>query len=376
MAETESPNNAAYFLPNVRRLRGDVVPGLDLMPPAIDFLPPQIADAKMYCSHCRCDVPVPLKKTFSEPPTPVFPKDYDPVTNNKFWQLFALEVDCPRCNAKVRLEPPRRPWTKTVNLYGNEAVRETVAQPFVCIALVGGSDRYVEEVCNKVASLKRKLEPDRDPVSWRFHMADIHSGQKRQRHKIFSSWTRDKCEQALKDLFSVVAGSNDSLFVFALVYPMSGASPMIVTKRKAYMAILCDTIYHFTQLEASPRYTFDADKAVNDNRSVIQNWARSAFLGSERQLMYLYLCHGVPVPEPQFVKQGSHIGLELADFVAFVVARELYCRQNGRQSEYMSSQLGKVYYSWPDTGGYARERTVGVPKGRIFSSIASNLPPD
>ncbi len=372
MAETESSSDAAYFLPNVRRLRGDVVRGIDLMPPAIDFLPPQIADAKMYCSRCRCDVPVPLKKTFSEPPTPVFPNDYDPVTNNKFWQLFALEVDCPRCNGKVRLEPARRPWTKTVDLYGDEAVRETLAQPFVCIALVGGSGRHVDDVCSKVASLKKKLEPDRDPASWRFHMTDIHSGQKRQSHKIFSRWTRDKCEQALKDLFRVIACSNDSLFVFALVYPMSTAASMIVTKRKAYMAILCDTIYNFTQLEASPRYTFDADKAVDDNRVVIQNWARSAFLGSERQLMYLYLCHGVPVPEPQFVKQGSHVGLELADFVAFVVARELYCWQNGRHSEYPTSQLGKVYYSWPDTGGYARDRTVGVPKDRMFPSIASN----
>jgi hypothetical protein len=88
--------------------------------------------------------------------------------------------------------------------------------------------------------------------------------------------------------------------------------------------------------------------------------------------MYLYLCHGVPVPEPQFVKQGSHVGLELADFVAFVVARELYCWQTGRHSEYMSSQLGKVYYSWPDAGDYARDRTVGVPKDRMFPSIASN----
>jgi len=372
MAETESLTNAAYFLPNIRRLRGDIVLGLDLMQSAINFLPPQIADAKMYCSHCRCDVPVPLKKTFSEPSTPVFPKDYNPVTNNKFWQLFAMEVDCPRCNSKIRLEPPRRPWTKTVNLYGDEAVREALAQPFVCIALVGGSSRHVDDVCSKVASLKKKLEPDHDPASWRFHMTDIHSGQKRQNHKIFSTWTRDKCEQALKDLFRVIACSNDSLFVFALVYPMSTAVSMIVTKRKAYMAILCDTIYNFTQLEASPRYTFDADRAVDDNRVVIQNWARSAFLGSERQLMYLYLCHGVPVQEPKFVKQGSHVGLELADFVAFVVARELYCWQKGRHSEYPTSQLGKVYYSWPDAGGYARDRTVGVPKDRMFPSIASN----
>ena len=171
-------------------------------------------------------------------------------------------------------------------------------------------------------------------------------------------------------LFSVIAEPNHSLFVFALIYPSTDRAPMIATKRKAYMALLCDTIYNFTQLEVSPRYTFDADKAVGDNRAVIQHWARSAFLGSERQLMYLYLCHGVPVPEPQFVKQGSHVCLELADFVAFTVARELYCWQNDRRSERTSSQFGKVYYSWLNSEGYARERTTGVPKERVFPGLA------
>jgi hypothetical protein len=119
-------------------------------------------------------------------------------------------------------------------------------------------------------------------------------------------------------------------------------------------------------LGVSPRYTFDADKAVGDDRAVIQQWARNAFLGSERQLMYLYLSHGLPVPEPEFVKQGSHICLELSDFVAFVVAREVFCWQNNQQSDYLSSDFGKVYYSWPDATGYTRERTIGVPKERIF----------
>ena len=203
----------------------------------------------MYCPYCQCDVPVPLKKTFSEPHTPVFPRDYHPTTNNKFWQLMALEVECPKCNGKVRLEPPRKDWTKTVTLYGDEAVRETVAFPFVCISLVGGSDGFVKRVCDKVTTLKSQLEPERDPTSWRFHMADIHSGQRRKRHKIFKNWNRDKCQQALNALFNVIAESNDSLFVFAPIYPIRSGSSMIATKRKAYMAILCDTIYNFTQLE-------------------------------------------------------------------------------------------------------------------------------
>jgi hypothetical protein len=365
-SKKEPSSDAAIFLPNVKRLRNELVPGLDSMPPAIEFLPPQITKAKMYCLRCQRDVPVPLEKTFSERHTPVFPNDYDPVTNNKFWQLVTVDVECPRCNTKVRLQLPRRSWTKTVNLYGDEAVREAVTRPFVCIALVGGSSLYLQAACDKVTSLKTKLEPDRDPSSWRFHMTDLHSGQKRQCHDIFSTWSRDKCEQARKALCNIIADSNDSLFVFVVVYPMSRGSSMIVTKRKAYMAVLCDTIYNFTQIETSPRYTFDADKAVDGTGPVIQNWARSAFLGSERQVMYLYLCHGVPVLEPQFVKPGSHVGLELADFVAFVVARELYCWQKRLPSEYKSSELGKVYYSWPDAGGYTRERTIGVLKDQVF----------
>ena len=200
-------------------------------------------------------------------------------------------------------------------------------------------------------------------------MADIHSGQRRKRHKIFKNWNRDKCQQALNGLFNVVAESNDSLFVFALIYPIKGGSSMIVTKRKAYMAILCDTIFNFTQLGVSPRYTFDADKAVGNNQAVIQHWARSAFLGSERQLMYTLSVARRSGARAAFVKQGSHVCLELSDFVAFVVARELYCWQNRRQPEYLSSQLGNVYYSWPDAEGYARERIRGIPRNQIFPSM-------
>jgi hypothetical protein len=369
---TEGENPPVIYAPHIRRLRGSVVPGLEKMEPAIDFLPPAIADATMHCATCHTDVPVPLKKTFREAPTPVFPNDYDPVTNNKFWQLVTMEVECPKCQSKVLVQPPRRSWTKNVNLYGDEAVREKVTRPFVCITLVGGSSRFIDEVSKKIVLLKQDLEPGRDPTSWRFHMAELHSGQRRQRNPMFMNWSREKLGRAKAAMSEAISEANDSLFVFALVYPLDRGSSIASTKRNAYMAVLCDTIYNFTQLGVSPHYTFDAEKPVGDNRVVIQQWARNAFLGSERQLMYLYLSHGVHVPEPEFVKQGSHICLELSDFVAFVVAREVFCWQNNRQPDYLSSDLGKVYYSWPDATGYARERTIGVPKERIFPAITDN----
>ncbi len=99
----------------------------------------------------------------------------------------------------------------------------------------------------------------------------------------------------------------------------------------------------------------------------MQAWARHAFLGSERQLLYLYLCHGIPVPEPRFVKPGSHPCLELADFVSFVVARELFRYGLGLPTEYSTSRLGKVRYSWTDPNGYTSSGRIGLPCDKILS---------
>lgn len=91
----ETPDPPVHYLPNVRRLRGKIVSDLETMQPAIEFMPPEIANARMYCQRCRDDVPVPLKTLFPEPPTPVFPTDYYPVSNNKFWAIAGAGTRLP-----------------------------------------------------------------------------------------------------------------------------------------------------------------------------------------------------------------------------------------------------------------------------------------
>ena len=356
------------FMPNIRRLRGKVVPRLETMQPVIEFMPDEVANAQMYCTRCQENAPVPLKKIFPEPYTAIFPRDYHPVTNKGFWQLQKLEVDCPKCSGKIMLDLPTKPWKKSVTLYGDEAIRQDIQHPFFCISLVGGSSRFAVNACDALRGLKQKLEPTRPPESWRFHMSDLHSGQNRKEHPIFAQWNREKITDAIDSLFKLIEDANTELFVFALVY-LAGNLPMLEVKRKAYMAILCDTIYHFTGLEVSPTYILDAEKKVHGDATAIQDWARRAFLGSERQLLYTYLCHGVPVPEPTFVPPGSHPCLELADFVSFVVARELFCYQRRRSSEYPTERLGKVTYSWVSPAGYTSSRTQGLPCQTIISGV-------
>lgn len=364
----ESPNPPAHYLPNVRRLRGEIVSDLETMQPAIEFIPAEIANARMYCQHCRDDVPVPLEKLFPEPPTPVFPTDYHPVTNNKFWQMQGLELDCPQCGRKTKLTLPTRPWTKSLTLYGDEAIRQDLPQPFFCLSLVGGSQRYVDNSCTALRNLKQQLEPTRNTDHWRFHMTDLHSGHKRKRHPIFALWDREKVAYAIRSLFQLVESANKELFVFVLIYLGNTKGRILQIKTKAYMALLLDMIYTFTRTGVSPSFVLDAEKNVHGETTVIQNWARRAFLGSERQLRYVYFCHGVPVPEPQFVRPGSHPCLELADFVSFVAARELFCYQKQRGSEYPTEQLGRVVYSWVNSQGYTGWGGRSLPCQRILAT--------
>src|SRR5262249_44703802 len=149
---------------------------------------------------------------------------YHPVTNNKFWQFVTVEAECPKCQSKVFAQPPRRSWTKNVYLYGDEAVREKASRPFVYLTLVGGSSGFIDQVAKKIVLLKQDLEPAYNPTSWRFHMTELHSGQGRQRHPIFASWSREKLDRAKATMSATISEASDSLFVFALVYPIDRGS--------------------------------------------------------------------------------------------------------------------------------------------------------
>jgi hypothetical protein len=349
----------------VRRLRGKIIPGLKAMEPAIEFAPQEITNAKMFCSHCCRDVAVPLKKVFPEPHTPVFTRDYHPVTNNSFLQLVSVEVECPECSKMVRLELPTKPCKRSVTLYGDEALRHRGSRQFCCLSLVGGSLKFVQEVRDRPSELKTELEPARSPDSWRFHMKEIWSGHRRQNHSVFKEWKRETIEHAIAGLARIIREANTELFVFVSVYVADSQMHKSILKRKALMFLMVDTMYNFTRLETSPHYVFDADRNV-ESAEVIQDWARRSFLGTERQLLYLYLSHGVPVPEPKFVKQGSHACLELADFVSFIAARELFSYWEHEPPEISTESLGEVYYSWVNSVGQPALRRSRIPSAEIL----------
>ena len=106
---------------------------------------------------------------------------------------------------------------------------------------------------------------------------------------------------------------------------------------------------------------FDADRPVSGEYA-IQSWATDSFGGLQRTLLYPFLAKGIPIPEPRFVRPGSHPCLELADFVSFVVARYLWQLHQGKEIEFQPARLGKVFYMVRRrNGGLLQLRQTGYP---------------
>lgn len=220
-----------------------------------------------------------LKHCFLSRQRPSFQRTTIRSPTTSFGQLQELELDCPHCSQKIKLTLPTRHWKQSLTLYGDEAIREDILRPFFCLSLVGGSRQYVDNGCAALRDLKQQLEPTRSADHWRFHMTDLHSGQKRKRHPIFANWNREKVAYAVHSLFHLIESANKELFVFVLIYLGNTPAPILQVKTKAYMALLSDVIYTFTQTGVSPRFVLDAEKNVHGETTVIQNWARRAFLG-------------------------------------------------------------------------------------------------
>ncbi len=333
----------------------------------IKFTPPDVANTCTKCITCGAVFPVPLARSFSHSLAPVIPKDFDANNNNKFWQLQSVEVPCPKCNAKTLLKLPTESERGKVFLYGDDAARQSDNINVFCFSLVGGSRPFVEEIGRRIYSLKRQHEPNIDPAAWCLHMKELHSGQHRERHSVFRSWSRAKSDSFVSDVSNLLTESSKDLFTFSTSFSTSRRTTIKNLKRDCYLALSADVIHTFSQKGFTPLLHFDSEKEFTGLGPIIHGWAREAFQGAQRNLIYSYISHGLPIPEPQFLQPASHPCLELADFVSFVVARGHHCKMKGKPFDYPSEILGEVFYSWlRKDGHYGRDRRVGFPWEQVY----------
>jgi len=173
-------------------------------------------------------------------------------------------------------------------------------------------------------------------------MKVLRSGQHRKKHPVFASWTRDKETEAIQGIAKVMRNAGRRLFVYC-ISRVAARSAAPVAKREAYLALVMYVIDDVTEGAAQPVLCFDSERQSTLER-VVHEWASNVFRDTQYCDLFPFLSKGIVIPEPQFVKPASHPCLELADFVAYIVARYHLERWQGRPPTLDPSMMGRVTY--------------------------------
>jgi hypothetical protein len=246
------------------------------------------------------------------------------------------------------------------NLYGDEAARsdELGHKQIFTYSLVGADEKLIGDVDNAMHDLKRRVAPEWPVDEWSLHMKVLSSGQQRKKHRVFATWDRHKIEHVVDGLFDLVR-STHGLALFN-ISSVSASVTMERAKRDAYVALVLHVVDETTSQGAQPSLFFDSERSSKADR-VHHEWASRLFVDSQHSGLYAFLAKGIEIPEPRFVRPGSHPCLELADFVSFVVARHHFDRWRGREPRYDLRRLGSVRYVGFIPTGLAYNTQEGFP---------------
>lgn len=312
-------------------------------PPAevpLRLVPEELVNFSVPCDACGHANRPPWFTVFPEPFAPIKPRAEPPKSTAR-WLPQSKVLACERCLGEVTLGFPRETIRVRCFLYGDEAYRDLGRNGGHAIAysFVGTTEPLLEQLERAVRELKRRLLPI-DPNAWRLHMSAINSPQARLRHAHLSSWTHVHVRTAIEGMFDLVANTSG-----LLVYSISAVTKPQVKFRvegrhEAYVALLMYVIDQLTRQGAQPIMRLDADKPVPRESEVVQEWARRLFFNSQYCLLYPFLAKGIEIPEPVFVKPGSHPCLELADFVSYLVARHYHDRHENKTPHLHPERLG------------------------------------
>lgn len=341
----------------VKRALATCRPPPSLIP--LRLVPEDLAQLTAVCNKCGNSQRPDWFEVKPEPLVPVKPADTPPEDPGR-WVPHSMMFACERCGDMLSLEYPRRSLRARCSLFADEAIRrdDRSGREVFTYALVGGTTQVVDAASDALSKLKASLEPSLEPDAWRFHMRVLWSGQQRRKDRVFAHWQMPKVVDAVRGLARVVGESRD-LHVYAASVVRRG--PAVGAKRDAFVALTLKVVRDLTSQGGQPRFHFDSEKPAKGAHTV-HAWAQRLFLDTQYCVLWAYLAHGIEVPEPQFVPPASHPCLELADFVAYVVARHHLDVWRGKKSETDPAELGPVtYLGFNPRGELVFGRQAGIP---------------
>lgn len=326
-------------------------------------LPERLLSIRVTCPTCSTKFKPDWFSKLPLPVTSVKPKFESPgipYSGPARWPPQSISQVCPKCKSLARIRLPNHQMTTQGALFGDDASRENLDRKVYVYSLVGADQSLLPALERDVREAKRELLPDIDPDEWKIHMKDLWSGDNRKRNKAFKGLTFNEVRAFVDKILCIIR--NEKVFVYNVAATAVPSEDVKKQKRsplqnEAYLLLVMAAIDEWTEKKAQPRIFFDSEKDSTANQT-IHAWARDPFRGSRHSLLYGHLSKGIEIPEPQFVQPGKYPGLELADFVSFLVARYYHRMWQKKPIEIDPRDMGLVTYFGYD----ARGNFFGRPK--------------
>lgn len=338
------------------------------MEQTLNYLPEELEKIRVWCSGCNNHI---LPPWLEKRP----PLERVGAADGGKWIPSGGDFNCPSCQMKLHLPIPMAKQTGGYSFFGDEAYRNTEGLRLTSYSLIGVRTFNLENLENKVKQLKQQLEPDRNPTDWKIHMKDLWSGDVRKVHPIFCTWDQGKVQELCNGLFDLISGYGPNLMVVnasSIFYQPEDRSTLKRltnhVRDQVYLALVYWVIDTATRCGVRPIFMFDGDVKRPDG-TFAQPWATDVFNGGKLNLVYPFLARGMLIEEPEVVPPGSRLGLELADFTSFVIARFLYKKLQGESVDLDPRRLGIAHYtSFASNGDMLFRKKDRYPWGEFFGN--------
>lgn len=329
-------------------------------------IPEKYSGITLNCPRCKSVFKPDWFEKHGLPMAPVKPKHETKgveYTGPERWILGQVSQKCPKCKTSVMMDLPINKMKSKGSLFGDGAERNYQNKKVFIYSLVGADQSLLSELDDKIKAVKQRLLRI-SPDSWKIHMKDIWAGSSRKKHPVYQNLSLKDVINFVDELLGLIKKSN--LFIYNI--SLTTHQNTIINKKiqsqlrnEAYLSLVLQAIDEWTSKNAQPSIFFDSEKISKANET-IHGWARDLFRGSQYSLLYGFLSKGIEIPEPKFVSPALFPGLELADFVSFIIARYYFRMWQGKPIEIDPKDIGAVtYLGYGGNGDLLWKRQVGYP---------------
>ncbi|WP_295716945.1 hypothetical protein, partial [uncultured Halovibrio sp.] len=238
-----------------------------------------------------------------------------------------------------------------------------------CVTLAGIHKKRRKKLERKINDLKKSIAPNSNPDDWSHHFKDIWSSKAAENFSNLGS-LNDRINYGLQfsdHLRSLRPHLVTMTCIMAKPLPVEKAErakSIKMNKEEVFSHSLVSSLEYVRKNKKKIRWIFDK---LKDGQNP-EGWAKETFLGLQYTRLFTWLSHRAYVPEPEFREPGSDVLSEVADYISFCAAREVFKRAKGDEPELPTARFGKSFYFTIDNNGNAYSKSsVGMPMERLIN---------